>query len=59
MDLVLRYCVAAATVPPFGRTGALAAGRVPRDAKPDPVAMKAILSEPDGPLNYVAQWATQ
>jgi GT2 family glycosyltransferase len=49
-DLMIRYCIAAATVPAT-RVGALAGGRVPKDARPDPDAMRAILREPDGPLS--------
>lgn len=50
VDLVLRYCEAAATVPGTGTLARLAPPLVPRGAVPNPDLMRAILSEPGGPL---------
>ncbi len=51
IQLIIRYCQAAARVPPTGRTARFVLPEVPKDAKPDPMAMNAILSEPGGPLS--------
>lgn len=51
MELVIRYHLAAAKIPPTGRSSRLAAMKLPKDAKPDPEIMLAILSESGGPLS--------
>jgi hypothetical protein len=50
VDLVIRYCLAAAKVPEAGTLTHLVMSRMPKGAQPDISAMRAILGEHGGPL---------
>jgi hypothetical protein len=54
VQLVGRYCQAAGRLPEYGQTRRLGESgyfKIPDDAQPDPDAMRAVLSEPGGPLS--------
>lgn len=56
VQLIGRYCAAAGRLPEYGQTRRLGESgyfHVPPDAQPDPDAMRAVLSEPGGPLSTV------